>query len=80
MSRRSRGRAAIFVVSLTLLAMPVLAAGGQREQAAHSVGISRFLTFLWRSFVQQLSFVRTEASGAPVVTSPDRSADLDPWG
>jgi hypothetical protein len=71
MSHQTRGRIAVLAMTLALLATPVLAAGGKRAQTTNPVGISRFLTFLWRSFVQVAD---------PAAALPDRGPDLDPWG
>jgi hypothetical protein len=71
MSRQTRGRTAVLLVTLALLATPALAAAAPRAQTTHPAGISRFLTFLWRSFVQ---------IAPPAADATDRGASLDPWG
>jgi hypothetical protein len=84
MSRRPAGRAALFLLALSLLAAPTFASGSRAARSVSpAVDLSRVLAHLWTALVQHLPFGNATAADttAPANQSEaDRSASLDPWG
>jgi len=84
MARRALLRLS-FLLALTLLAVPALAAGAPKTRPAEAPEIARVLSRLWTGIVERLPFLKAAADTASPdsgtgSTEPDRSASLDPMG